>query len=101
MAFDNSPLQVVGKLFVIKTTTTNSEGTTNGFFARLLTNSEQNPNDWSDFSEFCPEPEGQVTTMEILKNKKAEIIISLQPVDSDGLMDNFGNEYVAIESVED
>ena len=101
MPFDNSPLQVVGKLFVIKTTTTNSEGTTNGFFARILTNSEQNPNDWSDFSEFCPEPEGQVTTMEILKNKKAEIIISLQPVDSDGLMDNFGNEYVAIESVED
>lgn len=101
MPFDNSPLQVVGKLFVIKTTTTNSEGTTNGFFARLLTNSEQNPNDWSDFSEFCPEPEGQVTTMEILKNKKAEIIVSLQPVDSDGLMDNFGNEYIAIESVED
>ena len=102
MEFDNSPLQVVGQLMIIKVTSVGPTETKVGHYLRVNTNSPQNPNDWNDFSQFCGGPnEDIVTTMEVLKNKKSEVIQSFLPIDEDVLMDNFGNEYASIVFTED
>lgn len=102
MSFDNSPLQVIGQLIIIKVTSVSPTETKVGHYLRVNTNSPQNPNDWNDFSQFCSSPnQDVVTTMETVRNKKSEVIQYYNPIDEDGLMDNFGNEYASIVFTED
>ena len=103
MAFDSSPVIVPAgrNLFLISTETTETvdEVATvkNGAYLKIETASNQKPNNWSDFSEFCPEPAGQTTVLTIVKDVTTEIDQAFTPKDTDGLMDNFGNVYMAIE----
>ena len=99
MTFDNSAktLPAGRHLFVIDTTTTVDSIETKGRYLKIETSSADLPRNWSDFSQFCPEPSGQTTTMVVVKDCTNEIDVSFIPKDADGLMDNFGNVYMAIE----
>ena len=71
-------------------------------YVKIGTKSEQNPNDWSDFSEFCSPNEGDgviSSTLEVLTDVKTEIDYEYTlKVGADGLMDNFGNIYACVDT---
>lgn len=106
MAFDPTPKTIpAGRpLFLIATTTTKQteDGpvVTTGTYVKIETASSQKPNNWSDFSQNCPEPSDQETVMVVAKDVVTEIDQVFIPKDTDGLMDNFGNVYMAFENPE-